>query len=118
MNATDVHLMIESLVVLINGVVVPWAIVAYQKRTGVQVTDQQRAAVQAALVTAAGIIQTKMDQRVLSVAEIKPENPIVLAEAGAALATVPISAAAEGTTQAVAARIIVGQVNTKSVPLT
>lgn len=112
MTGADWDLVIKSMVTLLSGIVVPWAIVAYQRRTGVQVTDQQRAAVYAALTTAAGIIQTRIDQGHMAVADVTPNNPVVVAEVKAALDRVPESAAAQGTTATSAAQIVVGKVDT------
>jgi hypothetical protein len=109
---TDWSPLIQAGGLIVTTVVVPWAIVAYQKRTGIALTDQQRAAVQAALTTAAGIIETKIDQGSLSVADLTPAHPAVVAAAWAAIDRVPDSAAAQGLTAQAAAEIVVGKVRT------
>ncbi len=116
MTSADWDILIKAGAAVMTSVVIPWAILAYQKRTGVQVTDQQRAAVQAALTTAAGIIRTQIDQGVLHVQDVHPANDAVLLEAKAAIARVPESAAAQGMTAAAAAEIIVGRVDTSAKP--
>lgn len=97
---------------LVTGIVVPWAIMAYQRRTNVQITDQRRAAIMGAFTTAAGIIQTKLDQGLLKVSDITASNPTIMAESTAALERVPVAAAAEKTTPYAGAAIIVGRVDT------
>lgn len=112
MTPDDYDLLIKAVLALLTTVVIPWAIMAYQKRTGVQVTDQQRAAVQATLTTAAGIIQTSLDQGKLRTADIREDHGAVRAQAIAALARVPDAATAQGMTTEAAAAIIVGRVDT------
>jgi hypothetical protein len=104
---------IAAVITGLIGIYVPKAIAAFEKRTGVLVTDQQRAAVQGAMTTAAGLLQTKLDQGVLRISDITPTSPAVLAEATAAIARVPESAAAQGTTPLAAAQIVVARVDTK-----
>lgn len=94
------------------AVYVPKAIDAFTKRTGVIVTEQQRATVLGAVQTAAGVLETKLDQGALSVAHINVSNPSVLAQASAAIAAVPQAAAALGMTTDGVARMIVGAVDT------
>ena len=106
---------IASVITGLIAIFVPRAIAAIEARTKVQITDQERQAVFAALQTAAGIIKTKLDQGVLKIGDITPGNPAVVAQAQAALARVPDSAAAQGTTPVSAAEIIVGRVNTSPV---
>src|ERR1700722_16485587 len=53
----------------------PKALAAFEKRTGVQLTDQQRAVVLGAVKTAAGVVETKLDQGVMQVAHVDVSNP-------------------------------------------
>jgi hypothetical protein len=94
------------------GVLVPRAIAAFERRTGVQLTDQQRAAVMQAMRTEAGILETAMQQGAVRLSQVKPNDPEMLARARAALARVPDAAAAQGTTPQAAAAIIVGATDT------
>lgn len=116
MTAADWHIIIRDGAMVMTTIIVPFGIWAYQKRTGVQVTDQERAAVQGALTTAAGIIQTQLDQGALKVADITPEHPAIMKAAREALARVPDSAAAQATTPVAAAAVIVARVDTTPKP--
>jgi hypothetical protein len=101
------------------GVLVPRAIAAFERRTGVQLTDQQRAAVMQAARTEAGMLETALQQGVVRLSQVTPTNGAMLDRAAAALARVPESAAAVGTTPAAMAAIIVGATDTaKAVPTT
>jgi hypothetical protein len=113
MTVADLDLIIRDGAMVVTTIVVPFAIWAYHARTGVQITDQQRSAVNAALTTAAGIIQTDLDRGTLKAADISTAHPVVVQAAADALARVPDSAAAQGTTLISAAEIIVGRVSTK-----
>lgn len=112
MTASDWDLIIRDGMMIITTIVIPLAVWAYHARTGVQIAAGQVAAVQAALTTAAGIIQTDIDQGRLKVADVAVDHPAIIQAAHDALARVPDSAAAQGTTLAAAAQIIVGRVNT------
>lgn len=112
MNAGDVDLLIKSLLLVVNGVVVPWAIVAYQTRTGVQVTDQQRAAIQNAAKTTAGIVETMLDQKTMPIASVTPDNKTILDLATAAVGRVPAAASAQNTTPEEMAALVVGLADT------
>jgi hypothetical protein len=115
---TDWSPLVQACSLLVTTVLIPWAIVAYQKRTGVALTDQQRAAAQASLTTAAGSIETLIHQGVMLLADVKPDHPQVVAAAAAALQRVPDSAAALGLTARAAAEIVVGRVATTPPALT
>jgi hypothetical protein len=98
------------------GIYVPKAIAAFEKRTGVAVNDQERAAVMNAVTTAAGILQSKLDQGVLKIGDITPTSRAVVLEAHDALERVPTSAANQGTTPAAAAAMIAARVDTSPKP--
>ncbi len=112
MTLADWKTLIDIGFTLLGTIVVPWLILAYQKRTGVQVTAQQRAAISASLDTAKGIIETRIDQGKLTVADVRPEHSAIAEAAHDALARVPDAAAAQGISVATAATIIVGRVDT------
>lgn len=112
MTAADYDVIVKAFAALLSLVVIPWAIGAYQKRTGVEVTDQQRAAIYHALDTGKGQIETLLDQGTLKVADVTPTHPAVWQAAKEALARVPESAASQHITTDAAAQIIVGAVNT------
>ena len=99
------------------GILVPKAIAAFERRTGVELTTQQRAAVRQAALTQAGIIETQLQQGILRLSDVSPSTPAMGAAAVTALARVPESAAAVGTTPEAMAAIIVGATDTaKAVP--
>ncbi len=110
MTPADWDIIIKACAALMTSVVIPWAILAYQRRTGVAVTDQQRAAVYSAIQTATGIIQTQFDQGKMT-AQVTPGNSAIQAEARIALATVPDAAKAQGATVDMVARKIVANVD-------
>lgn len=99
----------------------PRMIRAFERRTGVQLTDQERAAVLGAAQTQAGIIETELRQGVIRLDQVSPSDPAIMAHAQAAIARVPDSAANQGaggtalSADAMAA-IIVGKVNTGPAP--
>lgn len=94
------------------GIYVPKAIAAFEARTGIHLTDQQRAQVMGAAVTGAGILRTKLDQGVLQLEHIAVTNPDVLAEAQAAIDRVPVAAGALGKSVPSMAATIVGLLDT------
>jgi hypothetical protein len=96
----------------LTGIYVPKLIAAFERRTDVVVTDQERASVMQSITTATGLIQTRIDQGLLKVSEVSPVNPVVLKEASAALARVPDSATAQKTSVDAAAAMIVARVDT------
>lgn len=90
----------------------PKALTAFQARTGILLTDQQRATILGFVQTSAGAIETKLDQGALAVAQVHVANSTVLAEAQSILAAAPIAAAGLGMTEAGVAKMIVGAVDT------
>lgn len=107
---------IAAVIAALIAIYVPRAIAAFEKRTGVAVTDQERAAIQGAMTTAAGILQTQLDQRVLKIGDITPTSPAVVGAANEALGRVSASAFNQGTTAAAAAAMIVARVDTSPKP--
>jgi hypothetical protein len=103
---------VVKIMVAITPIVLAWFAAEYRRRTGVAINDQQIASVQAALNTAAGIIQTQIDQGKLKVSDVTPGNPKVIDQVQAAILSVPDSAAGQKLSEANAARIVVGKVNT------
>lgn len=103
---------IGAVIASLLAIYVPKALAAFQARTKIQLTDQQRATVLGAVKTAAGIIETSLDQGLLRVAHIEVANPTVRAQAAAAINAVPIAAAALNLTVDGVARMIVGVVDT------
>lgn len=109
---TDWSPLISAGALIVTSVLVPMAIAAYQKRTGIALTDQQRAAVQGSLATAAGLVETLIDRGKLAVADVRPDHPAIVEAAVAALQRVPDAAAAQHVSPTAAAEIVVGRVRT------
>lgn len=106
---------LEMIALVIAGLItryVPRALDAMEKRTGIQLTDQQRAKVLGAVQTAAGIVETDIDRKAMSLAQVHVDDPVIRAQAAAVIAAVPQAAAALGVTEAGVARMIVGAANT------
>jgi hypothetical protein len=98
------------------AIYVPRALAAFQARTKIQLTDQQRATVLGAVRTAAGMSETKLDQAAMWVSHVEVSNPTVRAEAAAAINAVPLAAAALNMTVDGVSRMIVGAVDTAAHP--
>src|SRR3954469_18716721 len=62
------------------GIYIPKVLAAFERQTRIALTDQESAAIQRAIVTAAGLVQNKLDTGVLRARDITPSNPIVVAE--------------------------------------
>jgi hypothetical protein len=118
-STLDLSVIVQPILAVTGAVIasllaiyVPKALAAFQARTNIQLTDQQRATVLGAVRTAAGVIETSLDQGVLRVAHVDIANPTVRAEAAAAINAVPVAAAALNMTVDGVARMIVGAVDT------
>jgi hypothetical protein len=99
---------------VITGVLaiyVPKALAAFQAQIRLQLTDQQRATVLGAVRTAAGMIETTLDQGAMRVAHVDIANPAVRAEAVNAINAVPNAAASLNMNVDSMARMIVGAVD-------
>jgi hypothetical protein len=117
--APIIQAVIAGIATVITGLIavyVPRGIAAFEARTQVHITDQERAAIMSAVTTGAGILQTKLDQGILRIGDITPDNKTVVAEAAAALNRVPTAAGNQGTTTSAAAAMIVARVDTSPKP--
>ncbi len=94
------------------AIYVPQAMAVLQARTRIQLTDQQRATMLGAVRTAAGVIETNLDRGALRLAHVDIANPVVRAEAAAAINAVPLAAEALNMTVDGVARMIVGAIDT------
>ena len=92
----------------------PRAIKAFETYTGIQLSDQQQAKLMAAVNTAAGVIETRIDQQALSVAHVTVANDAVANEAKAIMLALPELAADLGLTEDGVAKMIVAKVDTGS----
>jgi len=93
------------------GIYIPRVLAAVEKRTHIALTDQERAAIQSAVVTAAGLVQNKLDTGVLRPRDITPGNAVVMAETDRALASVPGAVAAQGTSLETASAMVAARVD-------
>lgn len=116
---TDFAPIIQSCIALLAavitgliGIFVPRAIAAFERRTGVLVTDQERAALMSAVTTGTGLLQTRLDLRLLRPVDILPGSPAVVKEAELALARVPDAAAGQAATIDTTAAMIAARVDT------
>jgi hypothetical protein len=127
-NAVDLTSITQPILTVLGTIItgllviyVPKALDAFQKWAGVQLTEQQRQTILGSVQTAAGKIETKLDQSLLNVSHVTVDNPIIRQEAQSAIAAVPTAAAALGMTEDSVARMIVGRVDTAThgtVPVT
>jgi hypothetical protein len=85
-----------------------------QRNTGLHVTDQQRASIKAAAQTAAGQIETMIDQGIMSVSEVHEDHPKLLSVVRSAMARNPEAVAGQAVTEPHLAQMVVGLVDTGS----
>jgi hypothetical protein len=118
-STLDLTVIVQPILAVVGTVIasllaiyLPKALAAFQTRTKIQLTDQQRATVLGAVKTAAGILETSLDQGLLRVAHVDIANPTVRAQAAAAINAVPLAAAALNLTVDGVARMIVGAIDT------
>lgn len=94
----------------------PKFLAAFQNRTGIQLSENQRQVVLGAVATAAGTLETSLDNGVLRTGHIAPLNASVREQASAVIKAVPIEADAMHMTIDSLSRMIVGKVNTAAHP--
>lgn len=112
MAATDWAPLISAGGLFITSVAIPWAIAEYRKRTGIELTTQQIATFQSAAQTVTGLVENKLAQGELTVADVHPDNPTIQALAADAIARIPATAAALGSGASELAAIATARVNT------
>ena len=111
---TPIMTVLGTIITGLLVIYVPKALDVFQRLAGVQLTEQQRQTILGAVQTAAGKIETKLDQGMLQVSHVTVDNPTVQGEAQAAINAVPTAAAALGMTVGGVARMIVGRADTAS----
>lgn len=123
MSSVDLTTIIQAfesgLATVVTGLIViyvPKAIAAFQAHTGVVFTENQRQTFLGAAKTAAGILETRLDQGLMGIEHINVTNAAVAAQAQAVINAVPRAAAALGMTQAATTRILIGMVDTAAHP--
>lgn len=116
-TAVDLSPILNPLLQVIGGVlalVLPalagWALVIFQQRTGITLTDQQRSVVLGAVATSSGILITKLAKGVKPLETIHVSDPEVAAEANRIIAAVPAAVTALGVSPETLATMIVGKV--------
>jgi hypothetical protein len=105
---TAIGLAIGAVITALAG----WAIAEFQARTKILLTTQQIASVHAAADTLAGRAETLLDQKVMSVADIHVDNPVIARLAQEAIDSVADAAKAQGVTPESMAKIAVGRIDT------
>jgi hypothetical protein len=85
-------------------------IAAFESRTHIQLTEQQRQTVLAAAHTAAGALVVELSKGRLGLGDIHPASDIVKAQAATAINAVPEASAALRVSTADLAQIIVGKI--------
>lgn len=96
------------------AIYVPKALAAFQDRTGIILTENQRQTVKGAVDTAAGVLETALDKGAAKVEHIEIGTPQVTQQAQAVISAVPDAAAALGLTVDGVSRMIVGKVDTSA----
>jgi len=112
-----VQALLETAALVIAGLIarfVPRLIDILEQRTGLMLTAQQQQTVLHGVQTAAGIIETEIDQGLMQVSHVRIDDQAVLAQARQVIQAVPMAASAMGVTEAGVARMIVGAVDTGS----
>lgn len=100
---------------LIGTLIVMFArrgIAAMEKRTGIMMTEQDRAAIMGAVTTDVGLIQTKLDLGLMRPTEVLPSSAPMLRAAAQLLDRVPDAATREATTVDTVAAMIAARVDT------
>lgn len=98
---------------VVGAFIVPllgWGVFVFQKRTGIKLTDQQKAAVYQAGETAKGIFMARLTTGSAQIADAHSDSVLIQLLASKAIASVPDSAKAQGVTHDQMARIITGAV--------
>ena len=115
----DLYAIVQPILAVIGATIagliaiyVPKAIAAFEKRTGIELTEDQRKTMIGAVQTAAGMVETKLDQGAMQLAHVNVANPQIRAEATAAINAVPVAAAALGMTVDGVSRMIVAATDT------
>ncbi len=94
------------------AVYVPKAIAAFETRTKIQLTENQRKTIIDAVSTGAGVLETALDKGAVKVEHIDVGTPEVTQQAQKVINAVPNAAAALGLSVADISRMIVGATDT------
>src|ERR1035437_4184994 len=120
-TAVDFSVVLQPLLqlagIVLTGLIalyLPRAIAAFEARTGIQFTEQQKATILSGAQAAKGTVETRIDQKIMSVSEVHIDNPEIRYLAHEVIDNAPAAAAAIGATPDSVARSIVGMVDTGS----
>ena len=108
---------LSTLGLIIAGLIasyIPKAIAAFETYTSLKIDDHARAALVQAVQAAAGTVETRIDQKLMSVAQVHVANPAVRALAQEAIDNASAVSASVGVTSEAVARMIVGATDTLS----
>lgn len=117
--ATILPIVMTALGTVLTGlaaIYVPRLAAAFTAHTGVVISEQQRQVVLGAISTAAGVLETSLDNGILQRASVTPTNLAVRAQAQAVMSAVPDAASKLGVSMADLSRMIVGRVDTGAHP--
>lgn len=89
---------------------VGWGMAIFQRRTGIEITAEQKAAVYAAVQTGRGIVLANMAAGSAHIADAKEGSLLIKSIASDAIASVPDAVSAQGVTHNQMARLISGAV--------
>lgn len=92
----------------------PRALQAVEDRTGVHLSEQQNQQLLSMVNLGAGAIETKLDQKVMSISHVNVGNEHVRAQAEAVISALGIQAQAMNLTPSLVANMIVGAVDTSN----
>lgn len=117
--AQSVLALVGLILTALVGIVVPKAVSAFERYVGMKFDDKQLEAIYNSANTAKGILETKIDQGVLKLADLSENHPIVRDETRVAISRVPDAVAHHKVTDDQMAKIIVSRVETgpKSEPV-
>lgn len=117
MTSVDFSSLVQPLVEIAGAAIAAFAavlaqkaIAAFEARTKVQLTDQQKATVMGAVQTAAGMVKLEMSKGTIALSDVHIANPTVAEIAKIATAGVQESIAALGVTPEGVAKMVVGKV--------
>lgn len=101
-----------AIMTLVLARYVPRIIQNLEDRVNIHLTDQQNAALANAVTTGAGVIETKLDQKVMDISHVNIINDHVMEQAKIAIQNLGDVAVTMGLTPLSVANMIVGAVDT------
>lgn len=124
MTANDWSPIVQAIIAAIGmifttlaGIYVPKVLSALERQTHIALTDQERAAIQSAVTTAAGLVQNKLDTGMLKPRDVTPSNSVVMAETNRALKAVTDAVTSQGTSLETASAMVAARVDIAPKPV-